>query len=119
MPSADLFAVHCDVPVRVTSLGASQAAERKPQAALQGDAHEGRVNATKRVSSCFADSTAMICYSSGLPKADAIRAHQARYRNGGGGAPGCARGGKGSYARSCRERHRHAHRKVGTPPDAR
>eukprot|EP00965_Chrysotila_dentata_P017972 596828-Pleurochrysis_carterae.AAC.1 len=49
MPSADLVAVHCDIPIRVTSLGASQDTERKPQAALQGDAHEGRVNVTKRV----------------------------------------------------------------------
>eukprot|EP00965_Chrysotila_dentata_P037558 1249355-Pleurochrysis_carterae.AAC.1 len=49
MPSADLVAVHCDVPVWVTSLGASQDAERKPQAALQSDAHEGRVNAMKRM----------------------------------------------------------------------
>eukprot|EP00965_Chrysotila_dentata_P256458 6212546-Pleurochrysis_carterae.AAC.1 len=48
MPSADLVAVYCDVPVRVTSLGASREAERKPQAALRSDAHEGRVNATKR-----------------------------------------------------------------------
>eukprot|EP00965_Chrysotila_dentata_P208753 6184882-Pleurochrysis_carterae.AAC.2 len=44
MPSADLVAIHCYIPVRVTSLEAGQDAERKPQAALQSDAHEGRVN---------------------------------------------------------------------------
>eukprot|EP00965_Chrysotila_dentata_P076592 2528738-Pleurochrysis_carterae.AAC.2 len=49
MPSADLVAVHCEVPVRVTCLGASQDAERNPQDAPQGDAHEERVNATKWV----------------------------------------------------------------------
>eukprot|EP00965_Chrysotila_dentata_P018887 629566-Pleurochrysis_carterae.AAC.1 len=38
MPSADLVAVHCDVPVKVTSLGASQDAERKPQAVLKAPA---------------------------------------------------------------------------------
>eukprot|EP00965_Chrysotila_dentata_P096444 3187144-Pleurochrysis_carterae.AAC.1 len=52
MPSADLVAVHCYIPivVKVASSGADQDAERKPQAALQGDAHEGRVNAAMRVS---------------------------------------------------------------------
>eukprot|EP00965_Chrysotila_dentata_P245551 6206626-Pleurochrysis_carterae.AAC.2 len=49
MSSAHLVAFHCYIPVRVTSLGAGQDAELKRQAALQGDAHEGRVNAAKRV----------------------------------------------------------------------
>eukprot|EP00965_Chrysotila_dentata_P003323 108337-Pleurochrysis_carterae.AAC.1 len=46
--SAELVAVCCDIPVRVTRLVAGQDAERKPQTALQGDAHEERVDATKR-----------------------------------------------------------------------
>eukprot|EP00965_Chrysotila_dentata_P255389 6212204-Pleurochrysis_carterae.AAC.2 len=34
------LAIHCYIPVRVTSSGAGQDAERKPQVALQGGAHE-------------------------------------------------------------------------------
>eukprot|EP00965_Chrysotila_dentata_P256592 6212591-Pleurochrysis_carterae.AAC.1 len=43
-----IWSIHCYIPVRVISSGAGYGAERKPQAALQGGAHEGRVNKAKQ-----------------------------------------------------------------------